>query len=140
MQLLKLRSIQGFILFSSILIIFILFGCGTGQTVVKGTHITKIQTGTGYDQRNATVEGETGTFMVGQTLYIVFTVDTQDKNAQVTLKLFQGNTLDDTSVPLSVQSGTHVYSKSISLNSTGSYNIEIDYNGKSEASINFKVT
>ncbi len=117
-----------------------LFRLFSGQQVTTGAHITKIQTGTGFDQNTGVVTGETGTFRVGQTAYVVFTVQTSDSSPQVILKLFLGDQLEDTSDTLAPDQGTHVYSRSVSLIAAGKHKIEVDYNGAFEASITFDVT
>ncbi|GCE09537.1 hypothetical protein [Dictyobacter aurantiacus] len=117
-----------------------LVACGGNPSgAITGQHITAIQVGTGFDQKQQAVRGESGTFQVGQTLYVVFTINTSDSNAIATLKIFNGVDLEDTSLPVSIKSGTAVYEKSVLLNATGDYTIEIDYKSSKEASIPFAV-
>jgi hypothetical protein len=113
------------------------------MNVTLGSHIVKIQTGTGFDQQKGTVQGATSTFHNGETVYLAFTVKNQEKNVQIVLKLFQNKELEDTSSVVTPASGTHTYLKTISLNNsgvTGTNVVEIDYNGIVEASIAFIVT
>lgn len=115
---------------------------GGKLNVSLGTHIIKVQTGTGFDQQKGTVQDATGTFHNGETVYLAFTVKTQEKNAQIVLKLFQNKELEDTSSVVTPTQGTHTYLKTISLNNsgvTGTNIVEIDYNGIVEATITFIV-
>lgn len=112
------------------------------QTVTVGAHIISIQTGTDFDQQKGVAQGITGVFRNGETVFVVFTVKTSDKNAQIVLKLFQNHELEDTSQVIMPKGGTHVYAKSIDLNNngvTGTNVVEIDYNGVAEAQISFTV-
>ena len=83
--------------------------------------------------------GETDTFTLGQTLYVVFTVDTQDMDAQVLLKLYLLDLLEDVSATLTPTPGAFAYSVQITLNGLGVHKIEVDYDGTPEASITFNV-
>lgn len=114
---------------------------GFQQTKTTGTHITTIQTGTGFDQNSGTVQGESATFTTSDTIYVVYTVANPDAGAQVAVKLLNssGSLLDTgNSAPLSTQ--TNTYANSLTINQAGVYNVEIDYNGAAEATINFQVT
>ena len=108
--------------------------------VTTGQHITKIQTGTGFDQKKASVQGQTGVFSTNQAVYVVFTVVNQDPKARVVVKLFAGNTLQNTSDTLNPEVGTNVYSDVAMINQSGGYRWEVDYNGAAEASITFNVS
>ena len=110
------------------------------QQVTTGKHITKIQTGTGFDQKKAQVQGQSGSFHTSQPVYVVFTVVNQDPQAQVVVKLFAGNTLQNTSDPLNPEVGASVYSDLAIIYQSGSYRWEVDYNGAVEASITFNVS
>jgi hypothetical protein len=110
------------------------------QQVTTGRHITKIQTGTGFDQKKAQVQGQSGSFQASQAVYVVFTVVNQDPKAQVVVKLFAGNTLQNTSDTLNPDVGTAVYSDLAIIYQSGSYRWEVDYNGAVEASITFNVS
>lgn len=110
------------------------------QQVTIGKHITQIQTGTGFDQKKARVQGQTGNFSASQVVYVVFTVVNQDPKAQVVVKLFDGNTLRDTSATLNPEAGTNVYSDVAIIHQSGGYRWEVDYNGAAEASITFNVS
>ncbi len=114
---------------------------GSGpQRVTTGPHITRIQTGTGFDQKKARVLGETSNFSTGQVVYVVFTVVNKDPHAQVVLHLFQGTTRKLTSAPLNPEVGTNVYASYALLHHTGQYRWEADYNGVAEASITFSLS
>lgn len=121
------------------LVLFALVACGGDPTTKTGDHITKIQTGTGFDSHQNTVQGENNAFGVGETIYVVFTVKTTDNNALVTLKILHGGVLEDTSIPLTMQQGEHVYDKSIDIHAAGKYSIKAVYNNDDEASIDFSV-
>jgi hypothetical protein len=110
------------------------------QTSTTGTHITKIQTGTGWDQNSGDVQGETGTFNPGDTVYTVFTVDMNgDSSATVEIKYLLNGSQTDTSGPKSI-TDSNVYSYSAPIGSTpGIYTIEVDYNGTPEATITVNV-
>lgn len=110
------------------------------QATTTGPHITRIQTGTGFDQTRASVLGATQNFRSGQAVYIVFTVVNQTPNAQVVLRLFLGNTLETTSAPLTPDVGTNVYANEAVVQKTGEHRWEVDYNGQAEASISFNVS
>lgn len=136
-----MKKLKIYLPYSTILLIavFALVSLSSCQQVTTGQHIIKIQTATGFDQKSGVVQGQGDTFRTGETLYIVFTVKTDDEKAQVTLKVFQGKELEDTSLPVVIQKGEHIYSQTITLNSTGKNTVEIDYNGVSEGSIVFNV-
>lgn len=110
------------------------------QQVTVGKHITQIQTGTGFDQKKARVQGQTGNFSTSQAVYVVFTVVNQDPKAQVVVKLFDGTTLQNTSAALNPEIGTNVYSDVAIIHQSGGYRWEVDYNGATEASITFNVS
>jgi ribosomal protein L40E len=110
------------------------------QPTMTGPHITRIQTGTGFDPSKSLVLGETQNFKAGQAVYVVFTVVNQDPNAQVVLKLFAGSTLEATSAPLIPDVGTNVYANEAVVQRTGEHRWEVDYNGHAEASISFNVS
>lgn len=119
---------------------------GTGQTgpftqsSTTGTHITKIQTGTGWDQNSGDVQGETGTFNPGDTVYTVFTVDLGgDASATVEIKYILNGSQSDTSGPQSItESNVYSYNSSIGTD-PGIYTIEVDYNNTKEATITVDV-
>jgi hypothetical protein len=111
-----------------------------GGSITTGTHITKIAVGTGIDQTTETVTGETATFSKGSTVYVSFTVDTQETGAQVVLKLYAGSDLQDTSDTVTPDPGTTTYGNSATVNIPGVHSFEVDYNGVSEATITFNVT
>lgn len=110
------------------------------QTSTTGTHITKIQTGTGWDQNSGDVQGETATFHPGDTVYTVFTVDLSgDSSANVEIKYSLNGSQTDTSGPQSItESNVYSYKAPIG-SSTGVYTIEIDYNNTPEATITVEV-
>ena len=110
------------------------------QTSTTGTHITKVQTGTGWDQQSGAVQGETASFNPGDTVYTIFTVDLQgDSSAQVEIKYILNGSQTDTSGPQSItESNVYSYNSSIGTD-TGVYTIEIDYNGTPEATITIDV-
>jgi hypothetical protein len=110
------------------------------QQVKTGPHIIKLQTGAGFDQQKARVQSESGTFNVGQPVFVVFTVVNQNPNAKIVLKLFSGSTLKLTSAPLNPEVGTTVYANDAIVHQAGQYHWEIDYNGVAEASISFTVS
>jgi hypothetical protein len=110
------------------------------QQVTTGTHITQIQTGTGFDEQNGAVIGKTDTFHSGDTIHIVFTVKDADQGAILTIKLYQDGSLEHTSAPHTIDSGTNVYDYSVSIDQTGEHKAEIDYNGNADGSITFNVT
>ncbi len=110
------------------------------QQVKTGPHITKLQTGTGFDQQKARIQGESGTFSANHAVFLVFTVVNQNPNAQVVLKLFSGSTLEVSSTPLNPEVGTTVYADDAIVHHTGQYHWELDYNGVAEASISFTVS
>jgi hypothetical protein len=66
-------------------------------------------------------------------------VDTPDAGAEVLIKIVHADALQDTSLPLSLQTGSHVYHQAIELHATGKYSIKVDYNGMNEASLDFDV-
>jgi hypothetical protein len=111
-----------------------------GQNATTGTHITKIQTGTGFDQNNNIVTGETSTFKGGGAAWVVFTIDTQDASATIQLKIINEGTQTGQSDPENITAGTVVDAYQLTLRNTGSDKVEIDYNGVAEASITFTVT
>ncbi|HEU5198723.1 MAG TPA: zinc ribbon domain-containing protein [Ktedonobacterales bacterium] len=110
------------------------------QSSTTGTHITKIQTGTGWDQNSGDVQGETGTFNPGDTVYTVFTVDLAgDTSATVEIKYFLNGSPTDTSGPQSItESNVYSYNSSIGTD-PGIYTIEVDYNNVKEATITVDV-
>lgn len=110
------------------------------QSSTTGTHITKIQTGTGWDQNSGDVQGETATFHPGDTVYTVFTVDLNgDSSAQVEIKYSLNGSQTDTSGPQSItESNVYSYKAPIG-SSTGIYTIEVDYNNTPEATITVNV-
>jgi hypothetical protein len=111
------------------------------QTHTTGTHITQIQTGTGFDTNTGAVEGEKSTFSKSEKIWVVYTVADPDPGASVVVKLLDdsGSLIDSgDSAPLDTE--TNQYANSVTINEAGIYNIEIDYNGTAEATINFKVT
>lgn len=111
------------------------------QQVTTGTHITKIQTGTGFDENSGAVKGETDTFHVGDTVHVVFTVTNAGSNTILIVKMYAGSDLEHTSSPESIDSGTNVYDYSYTGPAqTGTYKAEIDYNGTQEGTITFNVT
>jgi hypothetical protein len=110
------------------------------QEVTTGTHITKIQVGTGQDPNTFEVTGATDTFHTGDTVYVSFTVTTQESGAQVVLKLYAGSDLQDSTDPVTLDQGTTTYGNSAVVNKTGEHKFEVDYNGVSEATITFNVT
>jgi hypothetical protein len=115
-------------------------GGSAQQPTTTGPHITKIQTGTGFDQSRSLVLGETQNFKAGQAVYVVFTVVNQDPNAQVILKLFAGSTLEAASTALTPDVGTNVYANEAVVQRTGGHHWEVDYNGHAEATISFNVS
>lgn len=111
------------------------------QTHTTGPHITQIQTGTGFNTTTGDVEGEKATFTTSEKIWVVYTVANPDAGAVVLVKLLDdtGNLIDSgNSADLDTQ--TNQYANSVTINTAGIYNIEIDYNGAKEATINFKVT
>lgn len=111
------------------------------QSSTTGTHITKIQTGTGFDENSGAVKGETDTFHVGDTVHVVFTVTNAGSNTILIVKMYAGSDLEHTSSPESIDSGTNVYDYSYTGPAqTGTYKAEIDYNGTQEGTITFNVT
>lgn len=110
------------------------------QQVKTGPHITKLQTGAGFDQQKARVQSEGGAFSVGQPIFVVFTVVNQNPNAKIVLKLFSGSALKITSAPLNPEVGTTVYANDAIVRQAGQYHWEIDYNGVAEATISFIVS
>ena len=115
-------------------------GGTTQQHITTGSHITKIQTGTGFDQSNSLVLGATQNFSVGQAVFVVFTVVNQNPNAQIVLKLFAGSTLELTSDPLNPNMGISIYADEAVVQKTGEHHWEVDYDGSAEASISFTVS
>ncbi len=110
------------------------------QPPTTGAHITSIQTGLGFDTTKALVTGPTRSFKVGQAVFIVFTVNNQDPNAQIVVKLFRDSALESTSNPLTPEIGTNTYAIPIVLHSAGAHSCQIVYNNTTEASISFNVT
>lgn len=110
------------------------------QQIVTGPHITQIQIGTGFDQKEARVLGQSGNFSTSQAVYVVFTVVNKDPKAHVLVKLFAGNTLQNTSNTLNPEVGTNAYSDVAIIHQSGGYRWEVDYNGIAEASITFNVS
>lgn len=142
----SLLGIAGIILVVLIIVVFITSvivrqtQSSGPQQVTTGKHITNIQTGTGFDQKKARVQGQSGNFHASQAVYVVFTVVNQDPKAQVVVKLYAGNTLQNTSDTLNPEVGTNVYSDLAIIYQSGSYRWEVDYNGAVEASITFNVS
>ena len=140
----SLLRIAGIILavliIAAVLITSIITHSSGSQQVTIGKHITQIQTGTGFDQEKARVQGQSGNFSASQAVYVVFTVVNQDPKAQVVVKLFAGSTLQDTSATLNPEAGTNVYSDVAIIHQSGGYHWEVDYNGAAEASITFNVS
>jgi zinc-ribbon domain len=112
----------------------------TQQPPTTGAHIISIQTGTGFDTGKALVTGTTRSFKTGQAVFVVFTVKTQDPNAQIVLKLFHGGTLESTSDILTPDVGTNTYALIMIVHSTGAHSCQLDYDTAPEASISFNVT
>lgn len=110
------------------------------QAITTGTHITKIQVGTGQDSTTFEVTGVKDTFPNDSTVYVSFTVVTQDANAQIVLKLYAGSTLQDSTDPVTPDVGTTTYGNSAVVHNTGEHTFEVDYNGTKEATITFDVT
>jgi len=105
-----------------------------------GKHITAIATGTGYDAGAGSVTGKSDTFQKGQTVHVVMTVDTgQDGSATVLVHIAVGGTVEDTSLPLNIPKGKHVYDKTIMLRQAGKFDITADYNGANEAKTQISV-
>ena len=109
------------------------------QRATTGLHITKIETGTGFDQNTGAVTGPTDTFHNGDTAHIVFTVSNADQGAVLIVKLYLNGSLESTSPPHPIDSGTNVYDYFVVVHNTGEHKAEIDYNGSAEASITFNV-
>lgn len=112
----------------------------TTQQTTTGSHITKIQTGTGFDQTRSLVLDATQNFSAGQAVFVVFTVVNQNPNAVIIVKLFSGSTLELTSNSLNPDLGTNVYADEAVVQRTGGHHWEVDYNGHAEASISFTVS
>jgi hypothetical protein len=110
------------------------------QEITTGPHITKIQVGTGQNADTLEITGATDTFKNDSTVYVSFTVVTQDANAQVVLKLYADSTLQDTTEPVTPDVGTTVYGNSTVVHNAGKHTFEVDYNGTKEATITFNVT
>ena len=110
------------------------------QTSTTGTHITKIQTGTGWDQSSGAVQGETASFHPGDTVYTVFTVDLKGtSSAKVEIKYLLNGSQTDTSGPQSITE-SNVYSYNSAIGTTpGVYTIEVDFNNTPEATITVQV-
>lgn len=113
---------------------------GFKQQVTTGTHVTKIQTGTGFDQNTGVVTGEKDSFTTGDDVFIVYTVTNPAPGAQVILKLFLGSTLESTSPPVALDTQTNSYANDVTVQNTGEHKVELDYNGVAEGSITFNVT
>ncbi|HEY7124002.1 MAG TPA: hypothetical protein VH540_08650 [Ktedonobacterales bacterium] len=110
------------------------------QVITTGSHITKIQVGTGQDPNTFEVTGVKDTFDNDSTVYVSFTVVTQDANAQIVLKLYAGSDLQDSTDSVTPDVGTSVYGNSAVVHKTGEHTFEVDYNGTKEATITFNVT
>ena len=109
------------------------------QSSTTGDHITSIQTGTGYDPDAGAIEGETGTFSVGDTIWVVFTVTDPQDSATVVAKVLDDSGNVITSDAVDISSGAGQYAASGTATDTGIYTIEIDYNDSAEATITFQV-
>lgn len=113
---------------------------GFTQNSTTGPHITKIQTGTGFNTTTGEVEGETPTFTQGQEVWIVFTVANPDAGASVLLKLSKDGEVLDTAPSADLSDQTNQYGNGWRNLDPGTYEVEIDYNSTPEATINFQVT
>lgn len=108
--------------------------------VTTGTHITKIQTGTGFDENTGAVKGEKSTFSTGDTVWIVYTVTNPAQGAKVVLKLYNNDTYESSSDPVDLDPVTNTYANSVQVEQTGTHKVELYYNGTLEGSITFNVT
>jgi hypothetical protein len=113
---------------------------GTDGGVTTGTHITTLQVGSGFDQNTGDVIGEKSSFASGENAWVVYTVNTQDANATVQLKLYNDGTLSGSTDPESVDTGQNKYGNEITNLQSGAHRVELYYNGTLEAQITFNVT
>lgn len=104
-----------------------------------GKHVTDLRIGTGFDSSTGKVKGQDDTFRVGTTITVVATVDTADTTAQVVLQIRHGGTVEDTSLPLEIQSGKHAYAKTVDLAMPGGYTVVVQYDSADEARLDFTV-
>jgi hypothetical protein len=108
-------------------------------SATTGAHITTIQVGTGFDQNTGDVIGEKSSFSAGENAWVVYTVETEDTNATVQLKLYNNGTLSGSTDPESVDTGQNKYGNEITNLQSGSHRVEIYYNDTLEAFIIFNV-
>lgn len=108
------------------------------QAVTTDQNITEIHTGTGVDPNTHEIQGETGTFKAGQTVYLVFVL--VYGGYPLTIKLFQGSSLK-TQEQLQTRGGdAQPYTTSTVVQDIGEYTWELDYPDlHSQASITFQV-
>jgi hypothetical protein len=98
-----------------------------------------LETGTDYDARQQRLIGQSNSFAVGQRAYVVFTVDTKAAGSTAQVTLLRGGALEDTSLPIALDKGEHVYEKSIILAQPGSVTIQVSYDGTVEAATRVSV-
>jgi serine/threonine protein kinase len=115
------------------------------QEIKTGNAVTEIQVGSGYN--GGAVTGESDTFHVGDTVYVVFNVTVSppgfsfNQPGTVEVKLFLGNSLKQSD---EVSTGNLIFGPledSATVTESGIYKWEIDDDqGDFEASITFQVT
>jgi hypothetical protein len=120
---------------TGILIAVSLAACGSSSQEIQN-----LTTGTGYSAASHSVRNPSASFSVGQTAYVVFTADTSAHHAVAEVRILSGrDTTEDTSLPISLASGTHTYEQTISLAAAGPVTVEISYNGQVQASSQLQV-
>jgi serine/threonine protein kinase len=108
------------------------------QEVKIGPHITNISVGTGVNTSSNSLEGETDTFKVGDSAYILFsaTSDVQLTNLQVyVIRSTNERVLYQVNL---THAANLFYAGPASITATGVYKWEVYYNGTLEASITFQ--
>lgn len=95
--------------------------------------VQSVLAGSGYDSAHQSVENPSTSFGVGQTVYVVFTVDTSAAHATAEMKILDDDVVEDTSLPVSLRKGTHPYEETIVLGGSGTVTIQVSYNGQVQA-------
>jgi CHAT domain-containing protein len=101
-------------------------------------HISNVLIGSGDNKGNITTQ--TTIFTLADTIDIDYIGTTQDSNAVGLLRLLRSNgSLAATIGPLTLQPGTHSYYYTFVMKETGGFTAQLQYNGATEATLQFTV-
>lgn len=107
-------------------------------TPAGGKHISNVQIGIG-DERGM-ITTATTTFTLADTIDIDYIATTQESNATALLRLVNANgALVATIGPLTLQPGAHNYYYTFVMKVTGRITAQLQYNGVTEATLQFTV-